>query len=276
MTGMLSVRLDAGDPEAAALHAQTLGTLPLHYRIAAADENADAVLVSGRCGDWPGRVRSALDAGVRGLVLTRVSPADPAQVSGLRRRIDEAGATVVVDSPWALNPAVATAAEQIRTDFAAVTFVHGMFAVPPDARPVLGLALDHLALVRTVAAPVLQVRVLSSDDLGYELTGSAGGVPVHLSAVVSHVGAVRGELHLLSADRQWTLAFDDPSLAAAARLSRVDDRGEIGWPAVHQTGHRAAWQLLHDSLAEGVPVQYGPDALLADITALCVGIPAVR
>ncbi len=269
-TAPLTVRLDPGDPATSALHAEILASLPRSFRLAPAGQpgGADVALVSGACRAWADTARAALRAGARAVMLTAVDAGHPDTARTLAGIPSPAGVAVVVDSPWAQHPAVLDAAPLIAADLGAVTFITGAFRVPAGHRPPGRLAVEHLALVRAVAAPVVEVRMIAVGDSGYELVGTAGQSPVHLCATVSPDGVERGELCLLGADRQWDLTFGDTTLAGPPRVSRAGDDGESVRPAVYECAHRGAWRALHAAVTGGAPPPYGLDALRADVAAL--------
>jgi hypothetical protein len=285
----LAVRLDPDDPAASALHARVLAGLPRSFRPVPADgrTRTDVVLVSGAGTTWAERAQSAFDGGAKGVMLTAIDAwhperrwgcsappktgsacAPPETCAALHRIRPPAGVATVIDSPWAAHPAVLDATAPIAADLTAITFITGAFTVPPQAGPSGRLAVEHLALVRVVAAPVVDVRVLAAGDGGYELVGTAGQVPVHLSATVSAAGTERGELCLLGADRQWSLAFGGTALAIPPRVSRAAAGGETVRPAVYECAQRAAWRAMHAAVTAAPVPRYGLACLRADVAAL--------
>lgn len=272
----MSERLSAWwepDLRAAALHSSTLATLPRTFRKApgAAVDGCDVAAISGRSADWPVVACSAIESGARGLLLTDVSHHLPAALVGLEElshRVASTGAAVVAHTPWASHPALAEAADAMRGDLRAITFIHGVFTAADSGNPPLTHALDHLALVRTVAAPVREgARVIVHRGC-YEIVATTDGVPVHLTTVASEAGAGRGELWLLGPHQQWRVEFPDTSAAIAPRISRAGGAGDLTRPAIHETALRASWRLLHRAVTEQVPVPYGLGELRADLEVL--------
>jgi hypothetical protein len=270
---MFTVRLDPGEPDAAATHATTLAGLPQSFRIASVDGTGgvDIAMISGRSADWPHHAVAAIHAGARALYVTGVNRSalavDRAAVEDLARHADRIGAPVVVVGPWASHPAVADAAPRVRNDLDAVTFAHGLFTTANGGHGA-GDLVDGMALLRTLGLPVADGDVLARGGSYSEFIGSAGSATVHLAVVASRVGVAGGQLWLVAPDRQWHVSLPDPSVAAAPQVTRWSHGGGRVRPAYHETADRSAWRLLHAALSRRAPVGYGLAELCADLDTL--------
>jgi hypothetical protein len=258
---------------ATVLYRSTLATLPQTFRTApgVTADGCDVAAVSGRSADWPAVACAAMASGVRGLLCTDVSRQPPGTLVGLDelcRRVADTGVAVVVHTPWASHPAVSAAASLMRDDLPAITFVHGVFTTAASDDLPHARALDQLALVRTVAAPVQDgARILAHRGC-HEIAATANGVPVHLTTVTSDAGAEHGEIWLLGPDHQWRVEFPDTLVATAPRVSRAGGNGTLILPAIPETALRASWRLLHRAVTEQAQVPYGLSELCADLRIL--------
>jgi len=219
--------------------------------------------VSGDRPDWPERVRTALTPETRAVLVSEVTPAEPAAV---RELADVATVPVVLDSPWALNPATLGAAGQLRAAASAAAIIE-LFAVRDEAPAKTLLA--QLALLRTAVGDVTDLRLDRLDAHGHLGFARLGTVPVQLTGVRSTAGE-EARLVLRGAGEQWRLQFGDAALARPAAVTRIDEHGEHLLPTVYETALRAAWRHTH-AAAEGVTPPYTLRRLADDLSLLPAG-----
>ncbi|MCX5240402.1 hypothetical protein OG824_34850 [Streptomyces prunicolor] len=232
---------------------------------------ADVVAVTADTPDWPDRLRAVLtdDAPPRAVLLSRVTPANPATVSELAALADKLGIPVVVDSPWALDPTATEHAERLRAAAAGAVVVDTVVVVPTAAgRAPAAVLLDQLALVRLVVGPVSGLRVTGLDGRGHTAGAHAGGVPVQLSSVLSPLGSTQARLSIRSRGEQWQLRFADPNTARPTAALLIDDAGEQLQPTRYETAHRAAWRQLHGAATASTQPSYTLPDLVADLRLL--------
>ena len=232
----------------------------LPHWLRARGDNADVRVVSGDRPDWPERVRTALTPETRAVLLTDVTPAEPAAV---RELAETASAPVVVHSPWALNPATLDAAEHLRAAAAASAIIEVFTA--QDAAPATML-LAQLALLRTAVGDLTDLRLGRLDADGHLGSARLGDVPVQLTGVRCAAGP-EARLVLRGADEQWRLRYGDPALARPASVVRIDEHGEHLLPTVYESAHRASWRHTH-AAAEGVTPPYTLHQLADDLSLL--------
>ncbi|MEV0382716.1 hypothetical protein [Nonomuraea sp. NPDC050643] len=248
-----------GDADHPALHA-VLASLPKDFRPVV---TGGAVLaVAGL-----DALATALADMPRGILLTSVTRGDADRVRGLADHAAAAGIPVVVAAIWALNPALAAAADTLRQDLGQAALIELNATVPPGQPDVL---LDQLALLRTTLGPAADLELLQADDHGHIAHARLGHVPVHLSAAVSpHATQRRARLSLLGPVVQWRLSLPDPATARPAGVVRTDAHGEQRLPTVYESAARASWRQLHAAAATGgAAPSYGLRDLAEDLHLL--------
>ncbi|MCI2423650.1 hypothetical protein MOQ72_40220 [Saccharopolyspora sp. K220] len=241
-----------------------LASLPHWLR--AGGSTAAVRAVSGNRPNWTERVHAALTRETRAILLSDVTPVDPASVRELAATAEAAGVPVVVASPWALNPATLDAAEQLRAAAPSSALVEAFTA--HDVAPAKAL-LAQLALLRTTVGDVTSLRLTRNDQHGHLGSARLADVPVHLSGVRSTAGPDT-RLILRGRGEQWRVHFGDPALARPATVIRIDENGEHLLPTVYETAHRAAWRHTH-AATEGVTPPYTLHQLADDLSLLPAG-----
>ncbi|MBP8533231.1 hypothetical protein [Streptomyces sp. MK37H] len=242
----------------------TLASLPQWLR--ADDTGTPKVRAVGGPG-WPERLRAALASQPRAVLLSGPTPSAPETVRELAELAGSARVPVVVDSPWALHPAVADALPALREAVSQEALVEIFTAV--DKSPVTAL-LDQLALIRTLLGAPSALRVTRLDEHGHGALGEYGNVFVSFSGARSAVGTTDTRLVLRGAGEQWRIGFGDPRIARPADVVRIDDGGEHRLPTLYETAHRAAWRHTH-AAANGAESPHTLHHLAADLALLPVG-----
>lgn len=215
-------------------HAQSaLATLPLSFH-----DPGEVAVVNGTSG-WPAEVLSALESGAHGVVLVHPQPAEFADLLAADR------STVVVDSPWASNPAISSAAQAlVAADGSRLEC--RVTAVPGSD---FATALLHqLMLIRALLSPVSQVRIhYRSGHTLYAEGSTETGVTVDFSLICTNAVPPSAAVRLLTSDGSVELLIPDGATAQPAQLTTVGPDGAVLAPTYYETGHRAALRRLRDT-----------------------------
>lgn len=257
MNDLLTVKLSPS-LDVPATHAVLAG-LPKSVRAVAGD--ADVATLEASSVEWPGELRTLLGSGVRGVLLTGVRGVAATGVRELAAEVP-----VVVDTPWALDPAVVEHRERIARAAAEAAVVDLVSVTPSDqGRHGLDILHDQLALIRVAIGPVDELRLANFDVTGFNAVARVGAVPVYLSAVSSNFGTSRTRLSVRAPGEEWRLEFGDPAYARPTLAYRIDDAGEQLQPTLYETAHRVAWRELHAAVTSGARPTYGLPELVADL-----------
>ncbi len=270
-TPLLTVDLDPADPVVVSAQHAALATIPGRFRIGA-DRPADVTVVSGRTVDWPAAVTAAIEAGSRGILLTRPGPADPAAVDAAARAAALAGATVAVDTSYAGHRTWTDALPELRAVSAAGTLLDSVICAPATAGGGLPAALiDQLAVVRPMLEATPTLEPAHRSDHHYVLQGTAGGLAINLVGLVSADAAGSLRVDLVAPAEHWRVRFGAPDDAAPVDVERHDETGARSLPQTFQTSRRQIWVDLHATLTGDPSVGYTITDLAAD-TALAADL----
>ncbi|MGZ0152885.1 hypothetical protein ACXJJ3_37910 [Kribbella sp. WER1] len=208
----------------------TLATLPVSI-----PRPADVSLVDG-ASDWPAEVRRALRSGSTAVVVVHPRIAEFA---------DLLSAPVLVDSPWASNPVIDSAAQAFRV--AEGNRMECRVLTPPGSDLTTAL-LHELALVRALRNPVRRLTVLHlSGHVLYAQGSTDDGVHVGLSVVRTAAVPASANVQMPTPDGSVELWIPAGDTARPARLTVVSPDGAVLTPTVYETGHRATLRRLHDT-----------------------------
>lgn len=245
MTGALPL-FAADDVRARYATDAVLASLPLSY--AHADEPAaGGVAVIGGSGGWPEAAAQALQAGTAGVIL--IHP-QPAELSPLRAAVAEHG-VVVVDSVWAANPAVPSAASAFRSAATPGQRLECRVSLRTGSALRNGL-LHQLSLVRALLGqPVQDLRILHDADHVYLAEARSGDTPVDLSVICTNAVPEQARLRLLTIDGSVDLKIPGGETAQPALLTVTSPQGASLAPTLYESGHRATWRRLHQLITSG-------------------------
>lgn len=218
----------------------TLATLPLSF-----PDPAGVVFVAGGPG-WPAEVARAMHSDPVGVVLVHPTPADFSDL------LSTAPSTiVVVDSPWASNPAIGLASQAFRAAATDRSRVECRVIMEPGGDFTTAL-LDQLVLIRAALGPVtkLQVQHVSAHVLYAEgLTETS--VAIDLGVVRTSAVPASATLRLLTADGSVELQLPSGDTAQPARLITVGPDGAVLAPTQYETGLRSSLRRLRELHAAG-------------------------
>lgn len=244
MTTQLTVFADDAAAAAGRI-AEAVASLPVSLHPGSLP--ADLVGIAGTRG-WSRAAARAIEGGARGILV-----ADPVaeDVTALQRLVDERRIPLVIDGPWAYNPAVADSAPAFaeRNDEESLVEVRVDVAVGSDLDRVL---LGQLALVRAAVGPVVELRFDRRNAQGYDAIGTLdGGARVSLAAIATNGVPQSASLRLLKARNAARLRLPDPATAAPGTVVVSTEQGATLLVTKWESAHRAAWRTLHELVTSG-------------------------
>ncbi len=261
MTTQLTVTASPAAQESGDV-AQVVAALPVSLH--PASDRADLVGISGEDG-WPEAAADAIASGARGVLVVDPVAAD---VDALIERAAAAGVPVVLDSPWAGNPAVEGAAAAFAAQHDPDSFAETRVDAPVASDLELVL-LNQLSLVRAAIGPVTRIRFAHRNARGYDaLADLANGVTAGLSAVLSDSLPHAASLRVLRSETAVELAIPAPVTAAPAHVTVSGPDGATLLPTLWETAHRAAWRRLHRLVQAGETAE--------DLAGFASDVAAVR
>ncbi|WP_375426272.1 hypothetical protein [uncultured Friedmanniella sp.] len=228
-----------GDAEVWSEVATVLASLPLSYAHGQGAPGGAAV-VSGSTG-WPTAVARALDLGAVAAIVVHPEPAD---VDRLRSR----GALTALDTRWAANPVIESAAAAFVEALPRASRVESQVHRPVGSSPEAAL-LEQLTLVRALLGPVSDARLLTCSSHGYAAVGLVADHPVDLSLVCTDAVPESAWVRLLTDDGSVELMIPSGVTAQPATLAVTNPEGTRLSPTRYESGHRATWRRLRALLS---------------------------
>ena len=215
-----------------------LASLPRRFVITdkgAGREQADVAVISGREASWIEHFETAVDGGVKGILLVASTAADPNQIRKLRTR----DAMVAVDTRFAADPAWAAAIPDIAADAQTVSLIDSVMTVEDSADGALfNNLVEQLAVIRPVVGAFDRLDcIYRSDRQLAPGKRRESGCKSHCRRL-THIG-----LNLARGCREFspTLAgkFDDTALAQPTEIITHDCSGAHTRPLLYANGRRA-------------------------------------
>ena len=244
---------------------EAVASLPVSLRPGSAE--ADLVGIAGAPG-WTSAATDAIQAGASGVLVANPVPEDVTELQALisRRQIP-----LVIDGPWAYNPAVTDSAPAFteRNDAESTLQVRVTEAVGSDLDQVL---VGQLALVRALLGPVVDLRLDRHNRQGYDATGRLkSGALVSLAAILTNAVDPSAVVHLVKATTAVRLSVPNAATAAAGSAVVSTERGATLLATKWETAHRVAWRTLHELVTSGSTCAdlgaFAEDVALASHTA---------
>jgi hypothetical protein len=219
-----------------------LASLPLSFTPSAAPVEGGITVVDGSQ-DWPVATARALAAGAAGVIVAHPRPVDLGEL-----RAGAKSGVVVVDSTWASNPVVPSAASAFRA-------VDGYrlecgIVVAVGSSLSSGL-LDQLSLVRALVGPAVELRILHQSEHGYFGEAQSGELAVDLRVVCTDALPEHARVRLLTGDGSVEVEIPGGETARPARLTVTGPQGAVLAPTLYESGHRATWRRLHQLITVG-------------------------
>ncbi|MFF0267145.1 hypothetical protein [Kribbella sp. NPDC004536] len=195
--------------------------------------------------NWPAELERVLRSRPRGILLVHPAPVDFKIVDNLP--------PVVVDSPWAKNPAINNAFKRSTSRIECRVLAH------PDADLATEL-LHQVMLIRAAVAPMTTLDVQHVSDHALYATGrTEAEVTVDLSIVRTSGLPASATLRQLTPDGSVELVLPSSETARPARLTTVGPDGAVLEPTQYESAHRASLRELHAT---------GPAEALAELRRL--------
>lgn len=261
----ITVSLNTSDSAAAVLHRSVLASLPRRFVITdkgAGREQADVAVISGREASWIEHFETAVDGGVKGILLVASTAADPNQIRKLRTR----DAMVAVDTRFAADPAWAAAIPDIAADAQTVSLIDSVMTVEDSADGALfNNLVEQLAVIRPVVGAFDRLDCIYRSDRQLALVGNVGKAAVSLTVVASPTSGSTLRVDVVSSARRWQANFDDTALAQPTEIITYDCNGAHTRPLLYANGRRAIWMQLHTGITERAKVTYSLEQLATDI-----------
>jgi hypothetical protein len=237
-------------------------------------DKAQMVAVDGRLAGWPDTLASVIRPGVAGALVVGPVACPPARdIRAVADAATAAGTTVIVQTPWASNPAVPQLARTAAGQLPGIRLIDSLVQMPGAfSGRWADVLLDHLTLLRAMTGPLDAVHFATHHADGYTVNGGQQGSTVAMSAVRSATPQPTARLAAYAVTAEANLVVPAGGTAAPAAAWIVDQAGATVQPTGYETASRAAWRQLHGAAAER-PGQAVPDMLdLADDIELVAAI----
>lgn len=243
MTQQLTVT-SSPEADAAGAVAQVVASLPVSLH-PSDDGGAALVAIAGTSG-WTERALDSISSGARGLMVISPSAAD---VTALKERSEALGVPVVIDTEWAHNPAVSSAAPHFAAHNDENSLLEARVNAPAGA-DLDQVLLAQLALIRAAADPVVSLTYARRNEHGYDaLAQLASGARATLAAILTDAIPASASLRIIKPLHAVALALPASGTAAPGKVTVSGPEGVTLLPTLWESAHRAAWRRLHD-LAE--------------------------
>ena len=236
---------------------EVLASLPVSLRPAGA--TAELVAVGGEPG-WPARTMAAIGGGALGILVVDPAVEDIDQLSEVAAN---SGVPIVIDRPFAGNPAIPVAAEWFSRNADPAELIESRMTVPMGT-DLNRSAMDQFSLIRATAGALDACQPLIWNASGYVLHGRVtDGRRTVLSATTTDAVPRSAWLRALRPAGAVELLLPDPATARPAQATVTATDGATLLPTVYETAHRAAWRRLHRLVTETGE----PPADLSDLAA---------
>ena len=177
-------------------------------------------------------------------VSLTLSPAAPAGSLAVSVRAAADRVPVVLDTGWAQNSAVVSAAEGFRELSEQQGILEASVVARPGASP-RGVLVAQLALVRAAVGAVSAVEPVIVNAHGYSIVGClSSGIRVSLAATLTRSLPESATLRMLGQHGSVTLRLTEQSTARPGRVTLTGPLGSTQLPTRFENGHRVAWRRL--------------------------------
>jgi len=240
MSGRLRIASDAA-ANISGLVSTVAASLPISL-VRSDQGDPDAVAIDGSAG-WVRRALTALESGIRGVVV--VSPVFEPDIAALDRRAQSDGIPVILDFPWASNPAVAAARTSVAAIRDEVSFVD-LVATVSGAEHFVP-ALNELRLLsfrligRSTGLHAIEENA-GSLLVGARHAGSDAPVTFHVIHAPAPEFAVRARVVSIAGDVD--VRIPDADTARPALVTSTGGDGAALTPTRYESSHRHSWRRL--------------------------------
>jgi len=218
---------------------EVLASLSVSLRPAAA--TAELVAIGGEAG-WPVRTMAAINGGALGILVVDPAVEDVDQLSEVAAN---SGVLIVIDRPFAGNPAIPVAAGCFSRGADPAELIESRMTVPVGT-DLTRSAMDQFSLIRATADALSACETLIWNASGYVLHGRFNdGRRAVLSATTTDAVPRSAWLRALRPDGAVELLLPDPATARPAQAIVTATDGATLLPTIYETAHRASWRRLH-------------------------------
>lgn len=221
--------------------ASVIASLPVSLRTIGLD--ADLVAIDGRPG-WVGAAVQAIEGGAKGLVVINPVEQDTAKLAGLAELAVGRGVPVVIDWPFAGNPAVPAMAPH----FAAAKDLHSLIECRASVTTALHLSvvlLDQFALIGRLVGPIDSAYALDWTAQHYVVSGRVlNGPRIRLTAIRTTAVQPIVTVRMLGPAVSVDLTIPSPATAQPALGVVSTESGAKLLPTLFETAHRFSWRTL--------------------------------
>lgn len=201
---------------------------------------AELVGIDGAAG-WVAAALAAVNGGARGLVVIDPVAED---VAALANAAQQKRVAVVIDRPFAGNPAV----QAVREHFATVGGQHALLectVTAPRGADLTRILMDQLALVGALAHQLASARALDWTPRRYAVAGlTADSRRVRLVGICTDARPPTAVVRQLGEDGSVRLNLPNPDTARPGHATVTTPDGAKLLPTLFETAHRVAWRRL--------------------------------
>lgn len=238
----------AADETVAALSATVLASLPVTFA-PAEDESSAAVRVIDGSDQWSRRAAELLSAGHHVLVVDpSPQPIEDlhhlADREDLHRLADPQGSRLVLDLPWAGNPALSHAAEHLKEVSTDGDLLEVHAEIGPNVDPSASL-LDISLVIGQILQPLDGARLINTTPNGSTLLAVAGSTEVVMTLNRTETVERTARLRLIGSASTVEVCLPDPRSAQPAEVTITTGQGSSTLPTYWESSHRTAWRQLH-------------------------------
>ncbi len=246
----------------------------LPMSLTAGPDRAQLFAVDGQSAGWLETLADVIRPGVAGVLLVRpVAGPSARDIHAVAEAAASAGTTVVVETAWASNPAVAQFAPAVAGRVPDIRLVDSVAEVAGDNyRQWSDVLLDQVILLRAVTGPLDVVQFAVQDTHGYTVYGSRGACTIAMSAVRSAVSPPIARLGAYGATAEAHLLVPGGGTAVPAMAWIVDRVDATVQPTWYETTSRVSWRRLCRAASERSREPVPDLADLADDTKLVATI----
>lgn len=213
---------------------------------------AQMLAIDGRLPGWLDTLAGAMRTGIAGaLVVCPVAGPSAHDIRAVADTAAEAGTTVIVQTAWASNPAVAQLARAAAEMVPSVVLVDSLIQMPCESSSrCADVLLGHLALLRATTGPLDVAHFATHNKDGYTVNGGRQSAAVVMSAVRAAPGQPAVRLAAYSATAEAHLVVPAAGTATPAAAWIVHRDGATVQPTRYESASRASWRQLCEAAAE--------------------------
>lgn len=242
----LPLTIAADTPDLQQRLRKTLATLPVSFRPQQKGESPAVMLIAGE-GDWAARAATAINAGVRAVIIADPGMTDADAVLALADHAEQAGAVVELAERYAGDPTLLRHRADLVQHLSAISTI--LISQVSDFATPAAAALDMVRTVRALGQPLSLHRIWHTPH-AVVARGVAGE---KLFEGIATAGSVRTgqRIDALGFGRTLRLALRGDGSASPSDLRLANAKGERRLGQVFESVDRAAWQRVVTAIQSG-------------------------